>query len=234
MKNSRSYNFNQSIKIILLSTLPFGLGYILIVGFNYIYQPLYSFEQLENNHGTYTELYPGGHIKSIENYLKGKRHGNSIFLNPQGDTLKITNYFNGKKHGYFNYYTTSGKVVINELYDRDSLVFKKIVNDSLYYYDYMARETGMMAYERACYDCHQSVNEMIGFQDSLLFLPKLDTIHLCIIDTISVGNVQKQYLELNKNELEAIKFYIQDKKIENSQKTQPTRFFRNEKKRIAS
>ncbi len=208
------------------------LGYGLVFLFKIYYNPLYEFETIENNNGVFREFYATGKIKSIESYFKSLRHGKSIYFSEKGDTLEYQNYVFGKKEGDFFYYTKSGKLVIVETYKNDVRKYRNILNDSLYQYEYMAYETGLNMFENNCSNCHSTIEEIVKFKDSTMVMNKLDSIHLCILDSLVDTITLKNYLKINESDIRVIQFY-KNEIIENNTKNK-NKFIinRNTRKRI--
>jgi hypothetical protein len=210
----------------------FGLSYTLIQYFTRYYDTLYKFEKQKNNHGVFREYYSDGELKSLETYYKSERHGLSIYFSRIGDTIEYGTYNLGQKHGIFKFFTNSGKLVIQDVYNNGFLIQHYIVNDSLYQYEYKATETGFNAFEHACAGCHSSIDEIKEFKDTSLFFNRLDTIHLCLLDTISDSTTLKNYILIQKNQLESIRFYIQNIKESSKNQKNQIRINRNIRKRI--
>jgi hypothetical protein len=225
--------FKKSTIVLISFALILGLSYALIQTLINYYEPLYQFEKKENNNGIFKEYYKNGKLKSFESYFKGTRHGLSYYLTEKGDTNEIHNYYLGQRHGNFKYFTENGSLVIEELYLNGMRQQRVIVNDSLYTYDYMAYQTGLMAFEHACADCHQSIDEIVTFQDSSLYINRLDSIHLCLLDTLSDTTYSAKYLKFNLNELDAIKHYILKTKEANFNNDPQFRIIRNTRRKIA-
>jgi hypothetical protein len=203
-----------------------------IKAFENYYNPLFEFEKISNNNGVFKEYFKNGKLKSHEEYLNGLKHGKSIFFNEKGDTLEFFNFEFGKKHGWFKYFTNDGKPVWIQIYKHDTLVQDTILNDSLYNFVFKAYDTGMLTFDQSCANCHTSNDEIALFHDTLLTVEKLDTTHLCIVDTIPDEKTRMQYLSFNSKQLQALKFYINELKRDYNQKKQPQNIPRGRRKKI--
>lgn len=225
--------FKNSSIVLISFALILGVSYALIQSLKSYYEPLYQFEKKENNNGIFKEYFKNGQLKSFESYYKGSRHGISYYLTEKGDTNEIHNYYLGKRHGNFKYFTENGLLVIEELYIMGKREQRVIVNDSLYNYDYMAYQTGLMAFEKSCADCHQTIDEIVKFQDTTLYINKLDSIHLCLLDTLSDTTYRIKYMKTNLNEIDAIRYYILKTKEANLNSDPQFRIIRNTRRKIA-
>jgi hypothetical protein len=200
--------------------------------FKSYFEPLYQFERIENNHGVFKEFYKNGRLKIYEEYFKGKRHGKFLFLSENGDTLEFFNYKEGKKHGAFSYYTQNGELVWMQVFSLDTLIQDTILNDSLYKYDFKAFETGMMTFEQSCASCHQTNEELMLFSDTIFSVANIDSIHVCLVDTLADTMAIKTYYQFDKNQLDAVKSYILDLKTQNQKKNLPNAIQRSLRKKI--
>lgn len=225
-------SFKKLVLLIFSCLVIFGLSYVLIQYFTRYYDPLYKFEKQKNNHGVFREYYSSGELKSLETYYKSERHGLSIYFNPLGDTIEYGSYNLGQKHGIFKFFTISGKLVVQDVYNDGFLIQHYIVNDSLYRYEYKAIETGFTAFEQGCASCHSSIDEIKEFKDTSLYFNRLDTIHLCLLDTLTDTTLFKNYISVQKNQLESIRFYIQNIKESSKNQNNQIRIDRNIRKRI--
>jgi hypothetical protein len=200
--------------------------------FGNYYNPTYNFDKQANNNGVYKEYFKNGKLKSIESYYNSMRHGFSIYYLENGDTLSFENYNLGQKHGDFSYYTQSGTLVIEEKYENGLRTYRNIINDSLFQFEYMAYDTGLNAFENSCSGCHSSVEEVVNFQYTSLYMNALDTIHLCILDSIQDTLITNTYLRLTPEQIQVIQLYIQQIKLANAPKENQFMINRNTKKRI--
>lgn len=210
----------------------FVLAFILVFLFKQYYQPLYNFEKTENNNGVYREYYVNGQLKSFEEYFKGQRNGKSVYFNQKGDTLESFEFYLGERHGESRYFTKNGDLVVLDIYDLGKLIYHKITNDSLYLYEYKAFDTGLLSFEQSCAECHSSNDEIVNFKDTSLTINSLDTLHLCLLDTIENTNTKANYYRINTQELNTIKYFIDILKDSKNEQKQQFRINRNQKKRI--
>jgi hypothetical protein len=207
---------NRYCSAVLLAICLIGFVVFGLLKLNSFYNPLYDFEKQENNHGLYRDFYPNGKLKSYEAYFKGQKNGPSILFDENGDTIEFANYQLGKRHGQFRYYSHSRQLVQVQVFDCDKLIQDTIFNYLLYRYDYKAFETGLMTFEKSCLWCHQAAESAKLVTDTLFTTPRLDSIHLCVLDTLDQPLATHSYLSFNQKELEAIKFYLLTLQKENN------------------
>ncbi len=64
--------------------------------------------------GSWTKLYPSGHVRNVAGYVHGLKEGQSVELDERGQLLARYTYHNGKPHGpYTKYNRTRIKEVKN-------------------------------------------------------------------------------------------------------------------------
>lgn len=227
----------MSLKIRYISFFILSLGLLGAVHYavNFIEskaQPLYSYENTMQNQGVYSAYYTNGQLKLHEEYDNGVKEGVTIVFNEEGDTTSYHHYKGGRKDGLARYFTSSGILVLEEIYKEGYLSKEVIVNDSLYAYDYRRKETGLTIFKKACMDCHSSNKEVVGFSDELLSFEKLDSIHLCGLDSLFTPEQLTDYMSVNINELKAMEDYALSLKKSENKRFNKYLVNRNKKKKI--
>lgn len=150
------------------------------------------------NNGQYKEYYDDGGLYSIEYYENGKKEGVWRYYYQNGRLKNRITYKNNRLNGGIWHFGEGGALIFKENFNNDTLVSRKIINDSLYKYEVMFESHGREIFNKTCTPCHhQSIEQDLNFslKDLELFIDTVGVVHLSI-DSIHRLNMDSLHFEM--------------------------------------